>query len=247
MIEGTALVTGASRGIGAAIVRQLVGHGVTVHALARPSASLASICAETGASPVPVDLADTAALEETLSGLTPNIVVSNAGIITARGALHEMDRRAIDDMVAVNLTAVMHTLRLVIPAMVERGTGDIVIVGSIGGRFAFPGLAAYGATKAALTSLADGLRLDLHGTGVRVTEITPGRVETDIALKAMGNDRKMMQAITARMPPSKPEDIADAVIAALVMPRRSNVTHLEVVPTRQTMGGGLFAEVEPDD
>ncbi len=248
MIEGTAIVTGASRGIGAATVRKLVAEGVRVHALARASEALDALCAETGAVPLVADLGDTAGLEAALSDVAPNILINNAGVITSRAPLHAMSRDDVDEMVSINVNAVMHTLRIVLPGMVERGTGDVVLIGSIAGQHPFPGMSIYGATKSAIHSLAGGLRLDLHGTGVRVSEVAPGRVETEIALRAMGGDRDALQAaLFAKTPSSQPEDIADAVIAALAMPRRSNVTRVEVVPSRQTMGGALFAEIEDDD
>lgn len=239
----TAIVTGASRGIGAEIVRRLRADGVAVHALARPSGALEQICAETGATPLPVDLTDTAALQRALDGLAPDILINNAGIITASGPLHTLDAAAIDGMVAMNVTAVLHTLRILLPGMIERGRGDVVLLGSIAGRYPLPNMTAYGLTKAAIRALVNGLRLDLHGTGLRVTEVAPGRVETDINLDAMGGDRDAMrEALFARHQASQPGDIAEAVMAALAMPRRSNVAFIEVVPTRQTVGGGLFAE-----
>ncbi|MEM8877399.1 MAG: SDR family oxidoreductase [Pseudomonadota bacterium] len=238
-----AIVTGASRGIGAEIVRRLRAEGVAVHALARPSDALEQICTETGATPLPVDLMDTAALEEALDGVAPDILINNAGIITASGPLHTLDASAIDGMVAMNLTAVLHTLRILLPGMIKRGRGDVVLLGSIAGRYPLPNMAAYGITKAAIRALVNGLRLDLHGTGIRVTEVAPGRVETDINLNAMGGDRNAMrEKLFANHQASQPGDIADAVMAALTMPRRSNVSFIEVVPTRQTVGGGLFAE-----
>lgn len=239
----TALVTGASRGIGAEIVRKLCADGIAVQALARPSAALDALCAETGAVPLPVDLADTPALEAALSGRAPDILINNAGIITQSGPLHGMDADALDRMVALNVTAVMHTLRILLPGMIARETGDIVLLGSIAGRYPLPNMGVYGTTKAAIRALVNALRLDLHGTGLRVTEVAPGRVETEITLDAMGGDREAMrETLFANHQASQPADIADAVMAALSMPRRSNVAFVEVVPTRQAVGGALFAE-----
>ena len=239
----TALVTGGSRGIGAEIVRRLRAQEMRVYALARQSDALDALCAETGAIALPVDLGETARLETALSGLAPDILINNAGIITGTGPLHTLDALAIDRMVAINVTAVLQTLRIVLPGMIERGHGDVVLIGSIAGRYPLPGMSVYGTTKAAIRALANSLRLDLHGSGIRVTEVAPGRVETDITLDLMGGDREAMrEALFARYQASQPGDIADAVMAALAMPQRSNIAFVEVVPTRQTVGGALFAE-----
>lgn len=245
----TALVTGASRGIGAALVRALVARGLAVHALSRPGAALDALCAETGATPVEVDLTDTPALERALDGAGYDVVINNAGLVTGVGPLHERDAEEIERTVSVNLTSVLQTLRIVLPAMIARGRGDIVLLGSIAGHYAAPGMVAYAASKAGIAAMVNTLRLDVHGTGVRVTEVAPGRVDTDIYLEAMRGDRDAMrERLFERYQASQPEDIVQTVLAAIEMPRRSNVTRIEVVPSRQAIGGYPFAEgFDPED
>lgn len=239
----TALVTGASRGIGAALVEALVARSIQVHALSRPSAELEALCAKTGAVPVTVDLMDTAALERALAGKTFDIVINNAGIVTGVGPLQERSAEEIDRTIGLNLTSVLQTLRIVLPGMINRGRGDVILLGSIAGQYAFPGTVTYAASKAAISGMVNTLRLELHDKGVRVTEVAPGRVATDIYLEAMKGDRDAMkEKLFETYQASLPEDIVQAVLAALDMPRRSNIAYIEVVPSRQAVGGFQFAE-----
>jgi NADP-dependent 3-hydroxy acid dehydrogenase YdfG len=239
----TALVTGASRGIGAALVEALTARGTQVHALSRPSAELEALCAKTGAVPVAVDLMDTAALERALAGQTYDIVINNAGIVTGVGPLQDRSAEEIDRTIGLNLTSVLQTLRIVLPGMIDRGRGDVILLGSIAGQYAFPGTVTYAASKAAISGMVNTLRLELHDKGVRVTEVAPGRVATDIYLEAMKGDRNAMASkLFETYQASLPEDIVQAVLAALDMPRRSNIAYIEVVPSRQAVGGFQFAE-----
>ena len=239
----TALVTGASRGIGAALVEALTRRGMQVLALSRPSEALEAVCGRTGAIAVPVDVTDTPALERALADRPIDLLVANAGLVTGVGPLHERSAEEIERTIAVNLTSVLQLLRIAVPGMIGRGTGDIVLLGSIAGHYAAPGMTAYAASKAGLAGAINGLRLDLHDTGIRVTEVAPGRVDTDIYLEAMKGDRTgMRDKLFDRFQASQPEDIVHAVLSALDMPRRSNVTRIEVVPRRQAVGGFPFAE-----
>ena len=240
----TVLVTGASRGIGAALVEALAAReGIIVHALARPSATLDALCVRTGAVAVGVDLMDTAAVEAALAGHVYDTVINNAGIVTGVGPLHERSAEEIDRTIGLNLTSVLQTLRIVLPGMIERGRGDVILLGSIAGKYAFPGTVTYAASKAALSGMVNALRLELHDKGVRVTEVAPGRVATDIYLVAMKGDRDAMRSkLFERYQASLPDDIVQAVLAALDMPRRSNIAYIEVVPSRQAVGGFQFAE-----
>jgi NADP-dependent 3-hydroxy acid dehydrogenase YdfG len=244
----TALVTGASRGIGAALVEAFIARGMNVHALARPGAALDALCEKTGAVSVGVDLTDTAALEAALAGQRYDIVVNNAGIVTGVGPLHERSAEEIDRTIGLNLTSVLQTLRIVLPGMIAQGRGDVILLGSIAGQYAFPGTVTYAASKAAISGMVNTLRLELHDKGVRVTEVAPGRVATDIYLEAMKGDRSAMkEKLFETYQASLPEDIVLAVLAALDMPRRSNVAYIEVVPSRQAVGGFQFAEGFEED
>ena len=237
----TAFVTGASRGIGAAICRTLGALGLKVHALARSADALTSLQAETGAIPHVGDVTDLPFLSDLLPDLQVDVLVNNAGYISAVAPITKIGAEAIDRMIAVNLTAPLQLMRLVLPGMIERGHGHVINIGSIAGSFVFPGTAPYAAAKAGMTAAARVVRHDLVGTGVRLTEISPGRVATDIYLEAFSGDLEKLSAMYRDARTLQPADIAAAVAAAITMPEQVDVSFLEIVPTDQAPGGYAYA------
>lgn len=251
LLEGspyrTALVTGASRGIGAAVVEALAGAGLDVWALARSKDALATLATRTGCTPLAVDVTDTGALERAIGGLEVDVLVANAGVITATGKFHKLTAAEIDGMLDVNIKAVMHTIRLVLGGMIERRRGHVFIVTSVAARHPYADIGAYNATKAALTMLAQCLRLELVGTGVRLTELAPGRVQTEIYLDAMGGDpARMQESLYANKRVVMPKEVADVVLHTLSLPPHVDLSIVEIVPTDQAFGGLSYAEAPAD-
>jgi NADP-dependent 3-hydroxy acid dehydrogenase YdfG len=239
----TALVTGASTGMGAAIVQKFRERGLRVHAVARDEARLAELAEQTGAVPHAVDLAEVDAIERELAGLEPDIVVNNAGV-SGTGNILDASRQTVDAMVDVNLRAILHIARLTLPGMVERDLGHIVNISSIAGRYNFFGHTAYHATKAAVSQLSRQLRNDTLGRRIRVTEICPGRVETEIFGRNLGGTPEAMaeawdtyyegyESLTV-------DDIVNTVDFAIAAPRHVNLGLIEVMPTFQVPGGLTF-------
>lgn len=240
----TALVTGASSGIGAVIVERLCAAGLTVHALARSGDRLAELSSRTGCIPHQVDVTDTAALNRTLEGLPIDVLVNNAGV-SRTGNILTADEHAIDEQVAVNIQAVLHLVRLVMPGMVERDRGHIINVSSIAGIYNFGGNTIYHATKAALHMLSRQLRIDGYGRMIRVTEICPGRVETEIYGRLLGDMEEAQRQFYDGYESLSTHDIADAVDYVLRCERHVNVSHIEILPTLQVPGGLNFERREP--
>jgi NADP-dependent 3-hydroxy acid dehydrogenase YdfG len=236
-----AVVTGASRGIGAAIVRALVPLGIEVHAVARSKEKLDRLAAETGCLPHALDLTDRAALHDLFGRLEADILVNNLGAVTTLKPTHEADPADLDAMIELNLATACQALRGALPGMIARDRGHVFLLGSIAGVHILPGLPVYGATKAAIHSLTHGLRLELVGKRIRVTEILPGRVETDIYVEAYGGDRAAAyERLFDRYESLQPEDVANGLVYALTAPPHVNVSHLEIVPTMQALGGNQF-------
>jgi NADP-dependent 3-hydroxy acid dehydrogenase YdfG len=243
-----ALVTGASRGIGAAVCRRLVALGLEVHALARDAARLGQISAETGATAHAADVTDAAAIERIVGGLSVDVLVSNAGVIPAIGRMHELPAEAIERMLTVNLLAPLMLMRAVLPGMLARKRGHIIGIGSVGGHAVMPGGAPYAASKAGLSMALKVLRHELAGSRVRVSEIAPGRVETEIYLEAFGGDSAALrERLYSRRRSLAPEDVAEVVAAALALPERADIAHLELMPTDQAPGGFAFPEAGETD
>jgi NADP-dependent 3-hydroxy acid dehydrogenase YdfG len=147
-----------------------------------------------------------------------------------------------DELLRVNLAGAVNCLAVAVPGMKARGRGHVVNLGSIAGHHAMPGMPAYGMTKAAIRNLGQTLRLDLHGSGVRVTEIAPGRVETGIHLRLMADRDAARRAFYEGYASLQPEDIVAATLFALDAPQRMDVTLMEIMPTDQVYGGSAFAK-----
>jgi NADP-dependent 3-hydroxy acid dehydrogenase YdfG len=232
----TALVTGASSGIGAATVERLCQEGLQVHALARSAASLNALAARTGCIPHALDVTDLAGITRLAQDVPFDVLVNNAGV-DRPGSILKADADGIDALVDVNLRAVMHLIRLVVPGMVARDRGHVVNISSIAGHYNFGGNSTYHATKAAVHMLSRQLRIDVFGKRVRVTEICPGRVATDIFAHVHGDSPETYKRFVEGFELPQASDIADAIAFAIAAPIAVNVGLMEIMPTLQVPGG----------
>ena len=240
----TAIVTGASSGIGHATAKRLGAEGANVVLAARREERLAELQSEiTGAGgsalAVVTDVTQPDDWERLVAQTTdafgaPDVLVNNAGLMP----LSQVAKLKVDEwmrMVDVNLKGVLYGVAAVLPAMRERGSGHIVNVSSVAGRRLFPGGAVYCATKFAVRAFSEGLRSELGpGSGIRVTSIEPGAVDTELADHITDDDLvKGIEKMFEGMTPLESEDIAEAIHYALVQPERVNVEELIVMPTTQ--------------
>jgi NADP-dependent 3-hydroxy acid dehydrogenase YdfG len=239
----TALVTGASTGMGAAIAERLVKRGLTVHALARNEERLKELADNTGAVPHVVDLTDTAALTAAVGNLEVDVLVNCAGV-SRPGNILDSSENDIDELVDVNLRGLLQLTRLVLPGMVERDLGHVINVSSIAGTYNFYGHTVYHATKAAVHQVSRQLRNDTVGKRIRITEICPGRVETEIFGRNMGGTPEAMEEAWKTYYEGyeslTTDDIVNAMDYAIETPRHVNVGMLELMPTFQVPGGLTF-------
>jgi NADP-dependent 3-hydroxy acid dehydrogenase YdfG len=232
----SALVTGASSGIGAATVERLCAEGLQVHALARSAGKLAELAARTGCIAHAIDVSDIASITRLTQEINFDVVVNNAGV-DRPGSLLKADEEGIDLLINVNLRAVLHVCRLTLPGMVARDRGHIINISSIAAAYNFGGNSTYHATKAAVSMLSRQLRIDAFGKRVRVTEICPGRVATDIFAHVHGDTPEVRERFVEGFELPQAEDIANAIAFAISAPIAVNVGHMEITPTLQVPGG----------
>lgn len=237
----TALVTGASSGIGAAVARELVKAGLDVVAVGRDGHALQQLHDECGAKPVVCDVTHREALIEAIQGYDIDVLVNNAGIISSAVPFPQLQPQDIDSMIDVNLRAAIHLTHHCIQSMIERKRGHVFFVGSSAGLAPHPTASVYGATKAAISMFAQALRCDLLGQPIRITEIAPGRVETKLYRSALGlEDAK--KRLYDDYSVLQPEDLAVLIRTALEMPVHVDVSRLELFPTMQVVGGAQIAK-----
>jgi NADP-dependent 3-hydroxy acid dehydrogenase YdfG len=232
----TALVTGASSGIGAAIVERLCAEGVEVHAVARSAEPLRRLADRTGCIPHVIDVTDRTSLQALATSVQFDILVNNAGVDRPKKFL-DADEGDIDLLVDVNLRAVLHLCRMIVPGMVQRDRGHVINISSIAGLYNFGGNSSYHATKAGVSMLSNQLRIDVFGKRVRVTEICPGRVATDIFAHVHGDSPEIRERFIDGFELPEAKDIADAIAFAIAAPVAVNIGHMEITPTLQVMGG----------
>ncbi|MGV9992078.1 SDR family NAD(P)-dependent oxidoreductase [Streptomyces sp. NPDC003374] len=211
---GGALVTGASSGIGAAVARRLAAEDRWRLVLnGRDRARLEEVARGTSALVFPADLcgpgAERRLAEFTLDSLGQvDLLVAGAGIGWA-GPFGTMPQSAIDEVFDVNVLATLHLIRLLLPHMVRRGTGRVVVIGSLAGTVGVRGEAVYSAAKAALGTFAEAVRYELRGTGVGISHVVPGVVDTPFF------DRRGVPYRRSRPKPVPASRVADAVWEAV--------------------------------
>ncbi|MBO9456991.1 SDR family oxidoreductase [Paracoccus sp. R12_1] len=227
----TALVTGASSGIGRAIAVLLAEAGWKVLAIGRDPDRLQELRRIPGIEPVGLDITERDELLAVASGARIELLANNAGMMPPPGPFQTADQSGLDTAIAVNLTAQIALTRMVLPGMVARGKGHIFFTGSIAGHAAFPDMAVYCATKAGLSGFAQALRLDVAQHGVRVTEIVAGRIETGIYREILPDDARA--TMYAGQTAVQPEDVARMVLAIHALPERADVARFDILPTRK--------------
>ncbi|MDP8956225.1 MAG: SDR family NAD(P)-dependent oxidoreductase [Actinomycetota bacterium] len=204
-----ALVTGASSGIGHALAVALARREVQVKATGRDDDALERLSSSTGAEALSADLRDSDAVERVSTWARPvDILVNNAGLGWA-GSFGQMTPHDIEELIRVNLTAAVRLTRTLLPEMIDRGVGRVVNVSSIAGHVGVGHEAVYTATKAALIAFSDSLRYELAGTGVGVTVVSPGVVDTPFFARA---GRRYTRSFPKMI---KPERVASAIVRAL--------------------------------
>jgi NADP-dependent 3-hydroxy acid dehydrogenase YdfG len=233
----TAVVTGASSGIGAATARALAAEGFHVVCAARRTDRIEALAAEIGGEAVPCDVTDPASvagLAEAV-GDTLHVLVNNAGGAFGSDPVATADPEQWRAMYDVNVLGTLHVTQALLPALRASGDGLVLNVGSTAGRIAYEGGGGYTAAKHGTQVLTETLRLELCGEPIRVSEVAPGMVRTDeFATVRFGGDREKAEAVYAGVPdPLVAEDVADAIAWIATRPAHVNIDELVIRPRAQ--------------
>jgi 3-hydroxy acid dehydrogenase/malonic semialdehyde reductase len=242
------LITGASAGIGAATAEAFCKAGAKeVIVTGRREEKLRDLARnwsdvyDVDVAAMVFDVTDREQVEE-LARDNPHlfdvdILVNNAGLARGTEPVQEADPADWEEMIATNVLGLLTMTRQVVPNMVRKGSGHIVNLGSVAGRWVYPGGAVYAASKAAVKTLTEGLRMDVQGSGVRVTNVEPGLVETEFSIVRYRGDEARAKKVYADTRPLTAEDVAETILWCCSRPPHVNVQELVLYPTDQAHVG----------
>ena len=238
------LVTGASSGIGKACAEAFAARGSRLLLVARRSDRLEELAKELGdrnnteVSTSTLDVRDRGAVDSWVQGLAPewqeiDVLVNNAGLSRGLSPLHEGEVEDWEEMIDTNVKGLLYVTRAVLPGRVERGSGHVINIGSIAGHEVYPGGTVYCATKHAVTALNRGLGIDTLGTGVRVSSVDPGMVETEFSIVRFRGDSERAESVYDGLEALRSDDVAEAVVFCATRPPHANVREMILMPTAQ--------------
>ena len=252
-MEKTALITGATSGIGAACARKFAGAGYRLIITGRREGQLAAMAADlSGQYGVKVltlrfDVRDKEAVRRALDSLPADwsgidVLVNNAGLALGLEPEYAGDFTDWETMIDTNVKGLLYMTRLIVPGMVERQKGHVINIGSVAGDAAYAGGAVYCATKAAVKILSDGLRIDLAHTPVRVTTLKPGLVETNFSNVRFHGDTERAANVYKGIQPLTGDDIADVALYAAQAPAHVQIAEVLILATHQASGSVIHRQ-----
>jgi serine 3-dehydrogenase len=245
MSKGLAFITGATVGIGLATARAFATAGYDLVLVGRRQDRLEAAKDEIEArskvrvTEIPLDVRDAGALRlmevaerELLARV--DVLVNNAGLARGTEPLQSGDPDEWDEVIDTNVKGLLRVTRAILPHMVARGSGHVVMLGSTAGHWVYPGGAVYCASKHAVRAITEGLRMDVHGSGVRVTSVDPGLVGgTEFSDVRFRGDHERARKVYEGYRPLAPEDVADAILWCVERPPHVNVQDVVLMPTAQ--------------
>lgn len=251
-MKKTALITGATSGIGEACARKFAEGGYNVIITGRRSERLEALKAEleeTGAKvkTLTFDVRDADAAGKAIGSLgeewsTIDVLVNNAGLALGLDKEHEGSMEDWDTMIDTNIKGLLTMTRLIVPGMVGRNSGHVINIGSVAGDAAYARGNVYCATKAAVKTITDGLRIDLADTAVRVTNIKPGLVETEFSKVRFHGDEERADNVYKGIKPLTGTDIADVVFYAASAPAHVQIAEVLILATHQASGSVIVRQ-----
>ena len=232
--RATALVTGASSGIGAATVRSLAAAGFDTVAAARRVERCEEIAREVGGRALRLDVTEPASVAELAGALDElSVIVHSAGGALGLEPIAEADEERWRTMYEANVLGLVRVTKALLPALRRSGRGHIVILGSVAGVEVYEGGAGYTAVKHGANVVARTLRLELLADGIRVTEVAPGLVETEFSLVRFGGDEERARAVYRGLEPLRAEDVAELIAFVVTRPPHVDIDYVVIKPTAQ--------------
>lgn len=245
LAQKTVLVTGASSGIGASCAHYFAQAGARLILCARRKEKLETLAqslqekhsAETLLLPLDVQKAET--VKAAIEGLPSDwqaidVLVNNAGLSRGLDKQYEAPLQDWEEMIDTNVKGLLYMTRAIAPGMVKRNTGHVINIGSSAARYTYPGGSVYCATKAAVKVLTEGLKIDLHGTPIRVTNVEPGLVETEFSDVRFRGNTDRAKTVYSGMEALTPDDVADSILYAATRPPHVNISEIYLLPTDQS-------------
>ena len=245
-----ALITGASSGIGEACARKFAEGGYDLILTARRAEKLAELKVELEAEGTKVktltfDVRDAEAAETAVDSLEPewrkiDVLINNAGLALGLDKEYEGDPDDWNTMIDTNIKGLLTMTRLIVPGMVERNEGHVINIGSVAGDAAYANGNVYCATKAAVKTITDGLRIDLAETAVRVTNLKPGLVETNFSNVRFHGDNQRADNVYKGITPLTGADIADVAFYAASASKHVQIAEVLILATHQASGSVIY-------
>jgi serine 3-dehydrogenase (NADP+) len=235
----TAFISGVTAGIGQAAARRFAGDGWTVIGTGRRQDRLDALKDELGEAlrPIALDMRDIGAVAAVAAEVgAVDLLLNNAGLPPPLATLQEAEWAPLQQVIETNVTGLIALTRGLLPGLIAR-RGAIVNLSSVAATYPYRGGGVYGGSKAFVSQFSLDLRCDLHGTGVRVTSIEPGMVETEFTLVRNGWDQAASDALYADMDPMTAEDIAETIHWVATLPPHVNINRLELMPVNQSFAG----------
>ncbi|HVF52763.1 MAG TPA: SDR family NAD(P)-dependent oxidoreductase [Actinomycetota bacterium] len=246
------MITGASAGIGAATAVALAAHGFDLLLGARRLDALEALAEDIRAhSPIKVavsqlDVTDPASVSDFASEVeVADVLVNNAGLALGRDRIESLDEGDVRTMWETNVEGLIRVTRAFLPGMRGRATGHIVNVGSIAGFETYAGGGGYTASKHAVRAITRTLRIELLGTPIRVTEVSPGLVETEFSIVRFAGDRDRASQVYEGIDPLTAEDVADAIAWAVTRPPHVNIDEIVLKPVAQANSTAIARDGAP--
>ncbi len=240
-------ITGASSGIGEACARAFAGAGARLILCARRVQRVESLAAELKVPThvITLDVRDQQAVQRAVDQLprewaSIEVLINNAGLSRELTRLQEYSIDDINEMVDTNVKGLLYVTRAVLPGMIARNKGHIINIGSTAGHWTYPNGAVYCATKAAVKSISEGLKMDLNGTTVRISSVDPGLVETEFSIVRFHGDVARAKKVYEGVKPLTGTDVADVVLYCATRPPHVNINDVVLMPVAQASATQVY-------